>query len=316
MSEVSDRTGDGTGDRTQGRPRRRPVRATVVLVVVGLLLAACGGGGDGGDAAGPSSRPETSIVARRVGDLMVQPLHSNLGQSYDYRTTDGTITVSAPETNDPLQIGRLPEMGDRDIAQAFSSAGQLERSDHQVCVTLDSVVDGSTAEAAAAALQDRSIIHLPGVALRIRPGVNGGPSRAITITQSAYRAKMSIFMVALVRADVSDTGAVASTTPIEALDFRHLLGDATGFDAEGEGSIETTLEPPPWHVCARVLGTTLSMMVWIDGDEQPTWDDEDHVRELKLAPHLVYPGYAGGYQQGLSPGRESVFSDLEVTSPY
>lgn len=247
---------------------------------------------------------------------MVQPLNSVSGQGYEFQVEGDSIDVSAPASNDPVELGRTLDSGKGVIAQAFWPAEQPERADQQVCVTWDSVVDGSTPESSAELLADRTSIHLPGLALRVRPGVDGAGSRAITITQSVHRAQMSLFDVNLVRADVSGTNALGFPAPIEIFDFRDVLGEATGFTESGEGEIQTTLAPPPWHVCAQVVGTTLSMMVWVDGENQPSWDDEDRVQEVKLARHLVYEGYAGAYEQGLSPGYTSTFTGLEVTALY
>jgi len=66
----------------------------------------------------------------------------------------------------------------------------------------------------------------------------------------------------------------------------------------------------PWDLCARVVGATLSLEVWVDGQSQPPWGDTSHGGTVNLPAGWVYPGTAGFYTGHLQPGDRAVFSHL------
>ncbi|HET8929863.1 MAG TPA: hypothetical protein VFN21_04315 [Acidimicrobiales bacterium] len=290
-------------------------RVALMFVAAGFVLAACGGGG-GGDEQGSATAPDDTTTVRRIGNLAVQTLHSPDGQGYRYSERADTITVTAPESNDPVTLDRFLDTGTGVIGQAFWPNGQPERTDQQVCVELDSVMDGSTKDSATALAQGRTALHLPGVALRVRPGSGGRVTYGIAITQTVHRGQVWLFDVVFLRSDLADTRAAAVTSYIGLLDFGDAVGRVSGIVGADLTNLETILQPPPWNLCASAVGTTLSVMVWPDSAEKPSWSDSDAVQEVKLSRNLVYAGYAGGYVQGLSPGYSSKFVGLSVTSPY
>lgn len=286
----------------------RPGRVMLILAAAIVVLASCGGGdGDRGAA------PDTTEAVRRIGNLRVQTLNAPAGQEYRYAQRGDSLTITAPDSNGPVNLKRFVGMGTGEIAHAFWPNGQPERADQQVCVELASVVDASTMDKATKILDSRETFHLPGVALRVQPGADGKPTRSITVSQSVYYGMVWTFDVVGVQSYAEGTGASASTKYLGQLDFGDVLGRAS---VEGATLESTSLVPPPWHLCAKVVGTTLSVMVWPSDTQKPSWDDDTHVREAKLSRYEVYPGYAGGYVRGLSPGFSSEFVGLSVTSPY
>lgn len=279
------------------------IRPLLVLLVASVSVVACSGGSDSFDSA-----PSTTF--RHVENLQVQSLNSITGQRYDYAVAGDTITVRAPESNDPVKLGRFLDEGSGLIAEAFWQSGQPARTDQEVCVQLASVPDVTTEQGALRVQSDTEAVHLQGIALRVHPGAPGAPLMAITISQYFPW----IFDVNAVRVNAFEARASANVTHISSVDF----GDDIGrWSAEpGAPDFASAVAPPPWNMCARAIGTTISMMLWPDSAEKPSWTDTDRVHEVKVARGWVFQGYGGGYVASLSPGTAVKFVGLEVTSPY
>ncbi len=243
---------------------------------------------------------------------MVKTLHSLDGQHYAYRQAGDEITVTAPRTNEPSEVKQGYDSKGI-IGEAFWNTGQARRTDQQVCVDLDSVMDTASVDAISKIIDDASLIHLPGVALRVRPGVGGGITYAITITQRTNKGGIWGFDVNGLRIDDAAPAAAATATYLGVADFGDVLGSIRDF---GAPTMTTTMKPPPWHLCARVVGTTVTVKVWAGPDPEPSWTDPEATRKVKLSRSWVFDGYAGAYELGLAPGRSSTFTGLMVTSPY
>jgi hypothetical protein len=71
--------------------------------------------------------------------------------------------------------------------------------------------------------------------------------------------------------------------------------------------------PLPWSLCARVVGASMQMKVWVGTlRDKPAWNDTEHVREVALDPEWVYEGKAGWYAGHLPPGGFASFTDLQT----
>lgn len=281
------------------------VLASVVLASV--ALASCGGSSK--EKVVPPPAP------RRSGDLSIQVLQSEHGQQYRYKEVGRRITVTAPRTNLPIARGGLGDLGKNDIGEAFWSGHQVMRSDQQACATWVTMPDGSTQKAAQRIFHDPSQVSFPGIALRVRPPVRAGAAaRALLVVPSSLKGAAWAFAVAPVVADIAGTRALPTLGLFSGADFAQALGTMKG-DVDSAEFV-TTLKPPPWHVCARAVGTKISIMVWTGGEKKPLWSDPVHVKSVVLTADWVYQGYAGGYIDRLSPGRTAIFDDLKVTSPY
>ncbi len=277
-----------------------------------MVLASCGGGGGGGDR-GDEAGPPTSAPGRQVGLLTVKTLHSLNGQHYTYRRAGDEITVTAPRTNEPSELGTRIDDSKGLIGEAFWDTGQPKRTDQQVCVQLDSVVDASSVEAISKVLDDPSLRHLPGIALRVQPGVDGGPGYAITVTQRVNKAGIWGFDVNALRIDDAGPVAVADPHYVGVAEFGDVAGTIEGL---GTPEMTTTMKPPPWNLCARIIGTTITVKLWFGSGSEPAWSDPEATRKVKVGRSWVFDGYAGAYEVGLAPGRSSKFTGLMVTSPY
>jgi hypothetical protein len=292
---------------------RRAAHLVGCGLLVGLLLASCSGGGGGGDARSDADPSVTTVAAREVGVLTVKSLHSPTGEQYTYDTSGDTITVSAPKSNHAVELAADLEDGKGVIGEAFWETGQTRRSDQQVCVRLDSVVDASTTRAAQELLDEPTLRQLPGVALRVSPGVDGAPTYALTVTQRLKDAAIWGFEVTGLRIDTADDFSSAEATVLGTVDFENVVGRV---EKLGTPEMATDMKPPPWNLCARVIGTTVTLKLWSGGSSAPSWSDPEATGEVKLPRQWVFDGYAGGYEQGLAPGRTSKFVGLRVTSPY
>lgn len=138
-----------------------------------------------------------------------------------------------------------------------------------------------------------------GIALRIAPTADGLGTRAVTITKNILYGFYWVFNV-----HVWDT----TTSPITPFKL------ITQFNFGNIVTANGALVPAPWHVCARVVGSTFQAMVWTGTDPQPDWTDPDHVQTTTLPDGWDYPGYAGWYIGHLHAGDVNVFSDLATWS--
>ncbi len=286
--------------------RRPRVGRAAWIVALALMGASCGSNSE-------TTAPTTTTLPGRVVDgLQVMTLNSQSGESYGYRQQGREIVVEAPGSNAPVDPNLQIGVGEGVIGEVFWEQGQKMLADQQVCVQLDSVPDTSTPEAVETLLEEPAKRHLPGVALRVRPPLDGETGYALTVTQRSRHGAVWGFEVNALRIDGTGELAVADRSFAGSAEFDHVVGSIDGI---GTGTVTTDMAPPPWHLCARAVGTTITIKVWVDDDE-PSWEDPDATRAIEVGSTWVFEGFAGGYELGLSPGQASIFGDLEVSSPY
>ncbi|MCU1452163.1 MAG: hypothetical protein JWN46_309 [Acidimicrobiales bacterium] len=93
------------------------------------------------------------------------------------------------------------------------------------------------------------------------------------------------------------------------------------FQKVGDVSLEQelrpngTVRPPPWHVCARVVGATAQLKVWTGSEPEPTWEDTKHGGKVALPAGWTYPGTDGWYVGHLPAAGDASYADLR-TSTY
>lgn len=129
-----------------------------------------------------------------------------------------------------------------------------------------------------------------GAALRVTTD-DAGATRAITVTKNIFFGFDSIFNV-----HVWDTGASPPSKGIMQLDMIKPLRE----------------KPFPWHLCARVSGTLLTIKVWTADEPEPEWGDGLHDASAALPSEWVYKGKAGWYIGHLPLGGFATFTDLET----
>jgi hypothetical protein len=137
--------------------------------------------------------------------------------------------------------------------------------------------------------------YQPGLALRVRTS----PERttAITITNNIVFGARWGFNV-----HVMDSG----TSEL----FRKIGGfDLTEVFRPG-GPSSTAVPPLPWRICGRVVGSTVSFIVWPLTHAQPAWSDVRYGGSVTLPAGWGQAGLPGSYIGHLEPGDVMSFRDL------
>lgn len=200
-----------------------------------------------------------------------------VGEGFEYTTQGDRLTVAAPATN---TSGNLRAV--------FFGADAPESRDQQVCM------DWPTPDGRAQ----------PGIALRIRPPTADEPVRAIVLDQNIWDDVLWSIHVLLF--DGTTTGELSNLTSLatfEMLDTFYAT-DAVPADVVPER------RPGPWHVCARVAGSTLRFKAWVRDAPEPSWSDSTHARSVELPAEWVYSGHPGGYVAHVHPGRSLDFDNV------
>ncbi len=182
--------------------------------------------------------------------------------TYDYERSGGTLTVSAPATN---QGGNRREV--------YWPLDAPPKTNERSCQTWDDSTQS---------------LDQQGIALRIAPTADGLGTRAITVTKNVVYGFIWVLNV-----HVWDTTISATSPEVELahFDLHALLG-----------SPYANVTPPPWHVCAQVDGAVLQLMAWTGSNPQPSWADATAVESVTLPDAWVYPGAAGWYLGHLHAG--------------
>ena len=71
----------------------------------------------------------------------------------------------------------------------------------------------------------------------------------------------------------------------------------------------------PWRMCARVVGTTVSFVVWPLSQARPAPNDPAHSGSMTVPDDLMAPGIGAWYVGHLQPGENVVYDDLSVGPP-
>jgi len=130
-----------------------------------------------------------------------------------------------------------------------------------------------------------------GAALRIETDASGNVIRALTVTKNVFGSSNAFNL------HNWDTRRSPAGVNMLQVDMAHIVGG----------------QPFPWFLCARVVGASLQMKVWVGSlRDKPAWNDPDHVRDVALDPEWVYEGKAGWYAGHLPPGGSASFTDLKT----
>lgn len=282
-----------------------------VLLLVGFVVAlsSCG-----------ESPPTKPLVHSKKQGLDFQVFESPYGQKFQIKGSTKRVAVIAPSTNKPVLFDPTLEYPKGAIAMAFWDGAQPKRNDQQVCVRLNSPVTVSSPAQIQALKSNLDRLHSSGVALRIDPGEDGTSAQAIIVRQNISLGAISNFKVYLVSSITATGVTTPSSRQIARFDLRGSIGgpevQADPTAKFGGRPIGADMQPPPWNLCARAIGTELSVKVWPVGQATPSWSNKKAAFAVDLPSNWVYPGYAGGFEMTLSPGKKSVFSQLSVSSPY
>ncbi len=200
-------------------------------------------------------------------------------------TPDGFDTYTLTSGSGSARIQARPDNRDTNLREAFWPIDGPEVVDEQSCATWSEATGGETQQ---------------GAVLRLSTAF--GRVRAVTVTKNIWFYGVWVFNV-----HVWDTSSLQPFTLVGQVDLR---------DELYPGGV---LQPLPWHLCARVIGSVLDLKVWHGGEAEPAWGDGLHGGTVVLPDGWVYPGRAGWYLGHLGAGDVARFDDLRtwqyVTQP-
>lgn len=262
-----------------GRAGRRPwthrsrLRSVAVITVLVVLVSACNP--VFGDDAGEVRR----YVMSRSSDL-----------SYLYAGNMDALTVLNAA---PFPAGNIREF--------FWDTDTPYTADQQTCMTWQTTADSS---------DTTNVDTQPGMALRIAPGPDGKGLRAISIDQNVWAAATWVIWVLLWESDGTDTrdGTDHTFTGHVSFDASAVVGKRRRQD----GVLQSSMAPPPWHVCARTLGDDLTFKIWTGTNPEPAWDDPIHTFTTTLPADWNQSGYSGGYIGHLGENSTATFTDFST----
>jgi hypothetical protein len=191
-------------------------------------------------------------------------------------TPDGDDSYVIDSTGVKLRTEALPSNVGGNLRTIFWPAEGPAVQDGQSCATW-------TAQSSDGYVQQ-------GAALRVTTD-STGVSRAITVTKNIYGGFTTIFNI-----HAWDTSKAVPNVQIGQVDMVQSLHRF----------------PYPWHVCARAVGTSVSLKTWSGTQPEPEWDDALHVRSATIDEQYVYPGKAGWYIGHLPAGSSADFTNLKT----
>lgn len=254
--------------------------------LLACLGAACAGPSNPVAPTPPSTTSPWHVPRGHVAQLVLTPDANDR-----YVTTAGAAgssTVTAPATN---QGGNLRVL--------LWQPDEPATVDQQACVTWPSVVDLS--KSGLSSVADNPHLWQPGIALRI--ATDGTVARAIVVAQNVWAGATWVFWV-----QMWDTGTEPKMHATVEFNARHLLVHATPDNP-------ASVAPPPWHVCARVVGARLDFKIWTGRAAEPSYADPTHAFHARLPASWVYAGYTGSYAGHLQPGTSVRFTGFARARP-
>lgn len=149
----------------------------------------------------------------------------------------------------------------------------------------------------------RGVLQQPGAALRVRS--TNGRTTAITVTNNIFYGARWAFNV-----HVMDSGASPQFRQIGSFDLSEVFrpGGPTTLD----------LPPYPWRMCTRVVGDTVSFVVWpTTTHAEPSWDDPRYGGSVTLPAGWGQAGQPGWYVGHLEARDSAGYTEMStaVISP-
>jgi hypothetical protein len=207
----------------------------------------------------------------------VKPLDPSLGA--------GMLTPEANDTYgltlaDGVVTASAPETNTGGNTRiAFWRVADQPSTDQQTCATW---------------VNAQSRLQQQGAALRVRSA--NGRTTAITVTDNIFYLARWAFNV-----HVMDSAAQPVFRQIASFDLGEAFRTAPG---------AFTVWPYPWRMCARVVGDTLSFIVWPLTVPEPAWNDPRYGGSVRLPAGWGQPGIPGWYVGHLEPGDSVGFTDM------
>lgn len=194
-------------------------------------------------------------------------------------TPDGTDSYRFTASTGALEAHALDSNTQSNLRTVFWPAGSPSVVDAQSCATWTGP-DGAASQ--------------QGAALRISVDASGH-TKAVTVTKNIFYGATWIFKV-----HTWDTARAVPLDAVASIDLEPLLAPA-GVPL-----------PLPWHFCARAIGSTVELKVWVDGETEPKWGDQTHGRSAELPPGWDIPGATGWFIGHVPPAGTANFVDLRT----
>jgi len=207
----------------------------------------------------------------------ISPLDPSLRANF--LTSEGQDRYGLTVAGDVVTVAAPASNTGRNSRVAFWRAADALAADQQTCATW---------------VNNQTQMQQQGAALRVRT-VNGR-TRAITVTKNISFGAHWGFNV-----HVMDSGAAQ---PFRAIGGFHL---ANVFRLDPD---TVDVPPYPWRMCARVVGNTVSFIVWPLTHAEPSWGDPDYGGSVTLPTGWDQPGFPGWYVGHLRPGESVGFADM------
>jgi hypothetical protein len=198
-------------------------------------------------------------------------------------TTEGTDVYGMTVSNGLVTVYAPTSNTGSNTRALFWQAATADSADQETCATWRDNTGDSRQQ---------------GAALRVR----STPDRttAITVTNNILYGARWGFNI-----HVMDTAAATPIYKIGGVILEEVFRPG--------GSTSNDVEPLPWRMCARVVGSVVSFIVWPLSHPEPAWDDPRYGTSVTLPAGWDAPGRPGWYIGHLSPG-ESVGYDLLTTA--
>jgi hypothetical protein len=209
----------------------------------------------------------------------VSPLDATLGAGI--LTPEVIDSYGLAVSNNLVTATAAPNNVGVNTRVAFWQLADQASSDQQSCATW---VDA------------RGNLQQPGAALRVRQ-VNGRTS-AITITNNIFFGARWAFNV-----HVMDSGASPQFHQIASFDLSSVFRP---------NPANLDMPPYPWRMCARVVGSTVSFVVWPVSHAEPAWDDPRYGGSVTLPAGWGHAGMPGWYIGHLGAGDSAGFADMST----
>jgi hypothetical protein len=219
------------------------------------------------------------LLAAAACEPAVEPLDPSLragiltpehADHYGLTLANGTVTAAAPTSNQGSNT-----------RVAFWQAADQRSVDHQSCSTW---VDA------------HSDLQQQGAALRIRTAAATGRTKAITVTNNIFYQARWVFNV-----HVMDSAMNPRFRQIASFDLSQVFRPG--------GPSTFNVPPYPWRMCARVVGDTLSFIVWPLTHAEPSWNDPRYGGSVVLPAGWGLEGTPGWYIGHLAPGDSVGFTE-------
>lgn len=135
-------------------------------------------------------------------------------------------------------------------------------------------------------------------------------TKGITVTKNIMYGANWIFNV-----HVWDTanGATQPYQLIGQFDMSEVVGKIWWQDsADGTRSLQGSIKPFPWRVCARAVGNQFTFKVWTNAWANPAWDDPKYARTVTIPEGWNQPGKTGWYIGHVRPGQTAEYQTLHT----